>query len=288
MSQSSPPQPRQGMVWRSATVGMSAGQPLAEWAYQTPKNTIGVRRSALPNLSREEQDEVVRSWFLSNYEPLGPGPWFAFDTPGAGLDEGVLAPPHWSPIYLIDEEFSEFLPAETRLAIARDFMRQAQDWRFVSDQVVAVLPEAAAGTGAELSAIIAELTARLERLERIQRAGDEARHRIGTNGGPSLVDIAAPVAEAKQAIADESPGDAKSAVSGFKELLPKLAEGAALAVGKHIVDDAWPSLPALAVWLFHEVCKIIPLLERWIDLVKAVIWLSSCSRWRVAATCQSV
>ncbi len=191
MPQRRPPQYPlpQGLVWRHFEADMAADQPLAEWAYQTPSNRLGLPASTLSSLPQADQDEVVRSWFLANYEPLGPGPWLAWDTPGAGWDSGAKwAPETWPASAIIDDEFGSLLPDDVRASLAAELHVRSTAWQLIPGQVSSAVLDVSQATIADLPSIAEELLARLERVERLLQAGDEARHGIGGNRGPALVE----------------------------------------------------------------------------------------------------
>lgn len=128
-----PKRPSRGFFWRQMRAGDPVGKPLAEWAYSTPRYPGGLVVSDLRRAAEGVQRETALIWFLANLEPfkLGPGPWFAFDVPGAGFGQGYWAPSPLVAGSVLREQFEGVLPDDLIQAIGAAL---GNDWMWIEPQ----------------------------------------------------------------------------------------------------------------------------------------------------------
>jgi hypothetical protein len=262
------PLPR-GLVWREATVDtLRADDPLAEWAYVTPRHPDGLPGSELRRVGPAHRLEVMRFWMVSNFEPLPPGPWFGFGATGHGFGQGVWAPPTWPPEEILSDEFRETAPAEDIAKLSDEFAMRAQFWTPLTDRPLDLV------LNHQVPASLTTVQATLERLEAAVAAFQKNSGGIGHNGGPEIVDkadlasIREAAAEAKVATAEGKAGAGR--VAGLIARLKALARGMAPWIGvAGLIDKVseldWSDITKAAINLFHATLEAATALQNWLS-----------------------
>ncbi|WP_439551441.1 hypothetical protein [Falsiroseomonas sp.] len=208
----------------------------------------------------------MRFWLLSNYEPLPPGPWFSFDTPGAGWGQAPWAPPTWTPETLLADEFGEAVPDHEVAALAEAFQQQAPLWTVIADRPpdLALL--------AQLPVTLATVQQTLDRLEAAAAALERQGGAIGHNGGPPLVEhdtasIRQAAGEAREAIQDGEAGAGRvsSAIARLWAKAKALGNGIIVAATAiKTISDFWDDVTKAAVVLFHATVEAAIALQGWL------------------------
>lgn len=257
------PLPR-GVLWRHMTAEDPAGSSLAEWAYATPRYPTGLRTSDLPQRTPGERAEVMQFWFRSNYEPMPPGPWFSFDTPGAGWGQRKWAPLAWSSSEILSNEFGEVVPDAEIGATAAAFAAQASLWILITDRPLdlALL--------AQVPISLAAVQQSLERLDNALREFQQRAGGIGHNGGPPM--IPSDTLEAVQ----QAVGDARAGLSHGSAGRQQVRSSASVMGGAAVLFGAWLTEKVAgklfdaawdrhAVEVFHALVEAANVLRGWLE-----------------------
>ena len=236
--------PSRGKFWRKLSVSDAAGQPLAEWAYYSPRFPDGIGVSDLAGAPIGVQREIALIWFWSNFKPyeLGAGPYFGFaelrsgETVGlntsafntvpfgdgahfsdgssftqsspppmvAGFDRAPFAPVPLAAAHVLDTEFAGILGDDVRRGLVDDL---AGDWMQSWNEHAALAEFASA----QLShaGFQAAILARLDLLAREVRELGPTHGAIGHNVAPDGL----PLTAQEQAEAEDVIERAKAVIA---------------------------------------------------------------------------
>jgi hypothetical protein len=230
----------------------------------TPAYPNGITDGELHRLSADEQAEIGKFWFLSNYEPYvaGAGVIKPFTdgtrfADGTGFIDGAPAINHGAAREILRKEFAAVFRFGARSRLVGELDACSSEWALVPHRLI---------TGEPVVDPRVEAVARLKHLGEIVTHLAAASGGMGHNGGPPLLEDQriAITQTIEQASAALDAGDvgrpaieaAKSrlaliaAVVGTTMVLPIMA-GFGKEIGKRVADDSYDPMKHLAIQLFH-------------------------------------
>lgn len=160
-------------VRRQLRAGSAIGQPLAEWAYTSPRFPNGYTLSDPEWSSPSIQQELVAFWFLANFEPFQIKNWseyFAFGRTPFGT--APLAPSSDTSERIITSEFGKAINPAVLKILADTFQGH---WTYRIERAIAA-------TGNAQEQIISRLDAIIDALEALTSLEGGIGHNSGMTG----------------------------------------------------------------------------------------------------------